>query len=118
MRKVIYIAGPMAKPPMDDNIRRAMSTGEALMRLGFSFIMPQLCFYFAVHYPHSWKEWLELNKPLVLKSDGLIRLDGESEGADLEVSWATEAGIPVFRAVSEIERYFRHIKIEVTRHEL
>lgn len=107
MRRIIYVAGPMAKPPMDDNIRRAMSAGAALIGLGFTPILPQLSFYMAVHYPQSWETWLDVDKPLVLKSDGVLRLDGESKGADLEEQWARDADIPVFYAVSEVAEYFR-----------
>ena len=104
IRKVIYIAGPMAKGPMEENIRMAWGAASRLRDARFSTIVPQNSFFETLAgESRSHEEWLDIDRALVLKSDGLLRLPGESKGADIEARWAKEAGIPVFSSVRHVE---------------
>lgn len=40
-------------------------------------------------------------------ADALLRLPGESLGADLEVQRAEEIGIPVFKTIADLINHFR-----------
>jgi len=88
---------------MEANIAAAFDASRRLRDAGFSTIIPHTNFFQAIGgEKRSHAEWLDIDRALVLKSDGLLRLPGESRGADIEVNWAKEAGIPVFASVDEV----------------
>jgi hypothetical protein len=45
---------------------------------------------------------MELDNEWVLRCDALLRLPGESQGADAEVELAKKHGIPVFYSIEEL----------------
>jgi hypothetical protein len=47
-------------------------------------------------------DWLGIDLPWVARSDAVLRLPGESRGADAEVAEAERNGIPVFYAVEDV----------------
>ena len=49
---------------------------------------------------------MEIELPWVSVADAVLRLPGESLGADLEVARAEEAGIPVFRSIADLADHF------------
>jgi len=109
VRKVIYISGPMAIGDKADTIRMAWQASETLRDAGFSTIVPQDNFFCSIMARRrSHDEWLEIDEPLVLRSDALLRLPGKSDGADKEVRWAFANHIPVFHTVGEVIAYFNN----------
>lgn len=50
--------------------------------------------------------WLTMDLELVKRSDAVLRLPGESSGADGEVAHAESLGIPVFHSIGDLESYF------------
>jgi hypothetical protein len=52
-------------------------------------------------FPHDYELWLEIDFAWVKKCDALIRLPGESSGADREVELARSLGIPVYFSIQE-----------------
>lgn len=111
MRKIIYLAGPMALGNMADNIGQAWAAAERLRDAGFTPITPQDNFFGSiVGKRRSHAEWLDIDKPLVLASTAVLRLPGESKGADMEVVWAMEARIPIYETYDDgIERLIRDL---------
>lgn len=101
----IYIAGPITKGPLDHNIRQANHAMICLMRAGYAVFNPMLsCF---AGYPESTapevlphgtvhEDWYGMDLPWVAVCDALLRLPGESRGADGEVAHANKLGIPVY----------------------
>ncbi len=55
---------------------------------------------YAWHVPHQ--TWMEIDEPMVRRSDVLLRLPGESMGADQECGWANDEGIRVFHSVEAL----------------
>lgn len=127
MRKKIYVAGPVALGNLADNVNRAAEAGLRLLKAGLSPFVPHLSVFFdgvstryesepegepgsnaywarARHFPGGTaaEDWYSMDEPWVKASDALLRLPGESRGADLEVGWAGEAGIPVFYSVDDV----------------
>lgn len=127
-RPVIYIAGPIRKGSLLNNVRQADNAMGALMRAGFSPINPMLSVYagcatddqntlatfgvWAPADPHAKLEgitasdWLSMDLALVGVSDAVLRLPGESVGADGEVAHAKAKGIPVFHSVGDVIAHF------------
>ncbi len=127
--KVIYTAGPIRKGNIWENVAQADDAMLALMMAGFSVINPMLsCWAGAASdenleaircgcRPHPLahggfrklgaEPWLTMDLELVKRSDAVLRLPGESSGADGEVAHARSLGIPVFHSVDEVVEHFR-----------
>lgn len=96
MRGIVYISGPITLGDREDNIKRALNAGEKVWALGFAPYIPQLSYYYNDVYPHTWEEWLELDETIIKSCCAVIRIPGESKGADREVEFAIQEMIPVF----------------------
>lgn len=107
LQPVIYVSGPYSRGHWGGNIQRAINKAEALRRRGFAPIVPHtMTSLWSIMYPHDKNTWLEVDKQLVLRSDGILRIDGKSEGTKVEVKTAQQADIPVFGTVKQVEKYF------------
>ena len=104
----VYMAGPMySSGRLMDNIRHAAEVGRRLMDKGFAPYWPQACAFIDMVSPATEAEWLELDKEWLMQCHVLLRLPGASRGADLEVTWCRELGIPVFYNESDLEAWAR-----------
>jgi len=100
----VYVAGPISKGDVFDNIVRAIKWGRRLVHDGFAPYIPHFDGYMFAWDDGtgnnteaiSWNGYLEWDLEWVAASEAVFRLTGESKGADLEVAKATELGIPVF----------------------
>ena len=127
--KVIYTAGPIRKGDIWGNCGQADNAMLALMKAGFAVINPMLsCWAGAARAeldnggphcqssPHplahgEFRElgaepWLTMDLELVKRSDAVLRLPGDSSGADGEVEHATKLGIPVFYRIEDLKTLF------------
>jgi len=59
----------------------------------------------------SFDDWMGVDLAWVAVSDAVLRLSGESVGADLETQCADRNGIPVFTNIGELIGYFIAQKI-------
>lgn len=127
--KVVYIAGPIRRGDIWENEAQADDAMLALMRAGFCVINPMLsCWAGAARVrvasghtadsaPHPLahggfrdlgaEPWLTMDLELVARSDALLRLPGESTGADGEVKHANKCKIPVMYSVTEVVEWFQ-----------
>lgn len=123
--KRIYIAGPIRKGSIVENVGQADDAMLAIMAAGHAPFNPMLsCFAgaSAAHLkdgtqfiPHPLahgafrdmgaEPWLLMDLAWVEVSDAVLRLPGESSGADGEVAHATAKGIPVFHDLDECIRW-------------
>lgn len=94
----VYVAGPLAKGDRADNIRRGIEAGERLRAAGYTPFIPHLNELWQAQHPHSWAEWLSHDLEWVAQCDAVLRIEGESAGADLETRFAEARGIPVFHS--------------------
>lgn len=95
-RPLVYIAGPYTQGDPIVNTRRGMEAFEALRRLGAVPFCPHHSAFQQLVHPLTWNEWLEYDYQIVSRCDLIFRLHGPSTGADMEVNWAGQIGIPVF----------------------
>lgn len=103
-RPTIYIAGPYSSG-QEAGLRQAIEAFNKLADAGWSPFCPHLSFLPALHKERSWEEWMELCWPWVLRAEALVRLPGESEGADMEVSWARDVGKTIFDSVEDANEW-------------
>jgi hypothetical protein len=106
MRPRVYIAGPMTRGDKIDNLAGALKTYRTLMAAGFAPICPQLTYFAEPFVRQTHTQWLEADLPWVDVSDALLRLPGESLGADLEEGRARVVGVPVFDSVEALFHHF------------
>jgi hypothetical protein len=101
MRKV-YVASGYSIGNPEANVRRQIDAGEELINAGFYPYLPLLSHYQHQIHPHDYETWLRLDNAWLPFCGALLRLPGESKGADGEVEAAIELGIPVFYSIKEL----------------
>ncbi len=101
-KKMIYVAGPISKGPIDDHVRSAVFIGDRIMEKGHAAFLPQLSILWQFVSPHTWEEWLAMDDTVIRKCDALFRLPGESKGADREVALARSLHMPVFTSETKM----------------
>lgn len=97
----IYIAGPYSSAP-EVNVRKALEAATALLDAGLSPYVPHLTHYWHAAFPRDYSRWMALDLEWLSISHGLLRLPGESPGADREEQEARYLGIPVFGSVEAV----------------
>jgi len=102
----IYVAGPYTKGDVAINVRAAIYAADYVTSvLGHVAFCPHLTHFWHVIQPHEdinfWYtydiEWLKV-------CDAILRLKGESVGADREVEIAQELGLQVFWSIFDIPK--------------
>lgn len=96
MRKRIYLAGPMSLGDRLDNLHQALRVYRLLIDKGYAPLCPQLTSMVGWIIPADHQTWIDVDLPWVKASDAVLRLPGDSRGADAEVACAREHRIPVF----------------------
>jgi hypothetical protein len=100
----VYVAGPISKGDVFDNIVRAIKWGRRMVHDGLAPYIPHFdAFMFAWGdgtglntEEIGWNSYLEWDLEWVAVSDAVFRVAGESKGADLECRIAEQLGIPIF----------------------
>lgn len=101
MKPLIYIAGPYTYPDPISNVRRAIEAAEEIEGFGGEVFIPHLSMLWDLVSPASYERWCERDNAVLARCDALYRMDGESLGADEEVSFSLSHDIPVLRNVTE-----------------
>lgn len=101
MNKWVYIASPYTGDE-ESNTAFQIMVADRLVRLGFIPIWPLASHYWNLHYPHDYEYWMYLDFEYIKRCDALLRVGGNSDGADREVEFAKSIGIPVFCTYSEL----------------
>lgn len=96
----IYIASPYTRNP-EQNTLRVLKVADKLLEWGYIPVVPHLFHYWDLVSPKPWETWIKIGKAFLEDCDILLRLTGESEGADGEVMHAIKKHIPVFFAVDD-----------------
>lgn len=98
----VYIASPYTKGDAAINVRRSLLCANALMDAGFAPYAPLLTHFQHMLMPRAYEDWLAADLEWVTVCDVVLRLEGESNGADKEVAFALQHGIPVVYSVQEL----------------
>lgn len=97
----IYVAGPITSDPLGGT-RAAIQAAYVLSAHGFVPYVPHLSVLWEMVAPQPYEEWMRLSLAWLRKCDALLRLPGESKGADVETAEARALGIPVLYSVAEV----------------
>jgi hypothetical protein len=98
----VYIASPYTLGDVAVNVRESLLMADKLVELGYAPYPPLYSHFWHFLSPKPYETWVELDNEWVLRCDVLLRLPGESSGADAEVALAKEHGIPVFNSIKEL----------------
>jgi hypothetical protein len=98
----VYVAGPYTRGDVAINVRNAFEAADRLADLGYAPFVPHSSHLWHILFPRSYRDWMDLDEEFLGCCDVLLRLPGESPGADFEVCVAGDKGIPVFHSVEEI----------------
>jgi hypothetical protein len=94
--KWIYVSGPYTKGDTVIHVRNAIEAGMRLRESGFVPIIPHLFHFAHLIDPQDYRYWMDWDMELLARCDAIIRLPGESSGADEEVAWMEEHGRLVY----------------------
>ena len=92
---LIYLSGPITKPDPCANCHQAVMIADALVNAGFTPFVPHLSTLWQHIKPHSWEWWINYDIRIIESCGIVVRIPGESRGADAECSFARRNGIPV-----------------------
>lgn len=101
----IYIASPYTAGDVAQNVRRQIEAAEQLRAAGHLPFWPLHSHYWHEVFPHDWQFWMDMDLEWVAHMDVVLRLPGDSAGADMEVERAAALGLPVFFSVEEFCNY-------------
>lgn len=98
----VYIASPYTIGNQLENTHRQIHVAEILMNNGIVPFTPLFTHYHHELHPRSNESWLEWDFEWLKLCDCVLRLDGESRGADEEEKYAKSLGIPIFYDINEL----------------
>ena len=102
-RTKVYIAGPLSRGDRITNLAQGLQAYRTLMLHGFAPFCPHfscLMPWFMDSVTH--RDWLDADLPWVAASDAILRLPGDSVGADEEVEHARSLGLPIFYDINDL----------------
>jgi hypothetical protein len=106
MKAKIYIAGPYTKGDVAINVRTAFEVANKLADLDYAPYVPHSTHFWHMLFPRPYEYWLKLDNEFLPCCDALLRIPGESSGADKEVLLAISKNIPVFHNIDELVSFF------------
>jgi hypothetical protein len=103
--KLIYISSPYSFGSQADNVRVQLEAGHRILDMGHVPSVPLLNHYLQIHRPRKPEDWLAMDFAIIPRCDVLLRLPGESEGADKEVAHAIRNAVPVCVGWDDLEQF-------------
>ena len=87
------------------NVKRQIDMANDLMDAGFSPYVPLLSHFQHMAHPRPYEDWTRNDLIWLEVCDCVLRLDGESKGADMECAKAKNYNIPIFHNMEELKKY-------------
>jgi hypothetical protein len=107
----VYVAGPYTKGDVAVNVANAIDAGTTIAEAGHFPFIPHLTHFWHYRSEHPYEFWIAQDLEWLKVCDAVVRLPGESSGADGEVAVAQKRGTPVFHSLADFFDYARlHLK--------
>lgn len=105
----IYVAGPYTAPDhaaVWENVVAAIDAGIEIYKRGHYPLIPHLTHFVEQRSQETgaglkWEDYLVWDRAWLSRCDAFLHL-APSRGADLELAWAKDMGLRIFRNVDEI----------------
>ena len=99
----IFISGPYSQGDVAQNVKKAMDLAGQLIDMGHSPFCPHLFHFLHINSPKEYSTWLNTDIEFLSVCDAMIRIQGDSKGADVEEAFAKDNNIPIYHNISEIK---------------
>jgi hypothetical protein len=93
---IIYISGPYSVGDRLENVSKAIDIAEQISAAGHTCFIPHLNHFWNERHEHDYNFWMDQDLDMLSRCDALVRMPGDSPGADEEWGKAIALGIPVF----------------------
>ena len=100
-KPMVFISGPISSNALSC-VRESVPVYKAFMDQGAVPVGLQFGIIAEMVDPFTYEEWMDYAFGLIDHCSALVRLPGESSGADREVAYAEALGIPVHYAPEEL----------------
>lgn len=97
----VYLAGPYSSNP-EACVRAAAEAAARVIALGRAPFVPHLYHFVEQVAPQPYERWMAIDFAWIDQCDVLVRLPGQSPGADREVAYAQKV-MPVFFGMEAFE---------------
>ena len=104
MKPKVFISSPYTIGDVGLNVKAQIKAADELMNNGFTPFLPLLSHFQHIIYDRPYQDWLNNDFEWLAVCDYVLRLPGESAGADLEVIRANELGIKVVYSIDELKK--------------
>lgn len=101
--KRVYLSGPVTKGNRSHNFSQSLDAQQLLMEAGYAVFNPMLTMMHPNEQNISWEMWLAGDLAWIDVCDLIVRLPGESLGADTETAHGILRGIPVLTLQEALE---------------
>lgn len=99
----VYIASPYTKGDIAINVHNAIIAADKVLEKGHLPLIPHLTHFWHIVSPKEYGFWLEYDANFIKDwADAVLRLPGESHGADAEVSFAEQLCKPVYYHIEDL----------------
>lgn len=96
MRPLLYVAAPYTRPDPVQNTHAVLRVAMVLYEATeWCPVVPHLSLLWHVVTPRSDRHWLDYDLHLMRKCDAVVRLPGDSPGADAEIVEANRLGMKI-----------------------
>ena len=106
----VFISSPYTMGYMPENLQKHFECANKLLDNGIAVFSPLLFHYLEIQKTRPYDFWLKIDQEWLQQCDAVLRLPGESNGAEIEVALAKEKGIPVFYS---LDKLFKEIEKNV-----
>lgn len=100
--KIVYIASPYTNGSQAQNVGLQIKAYMNLILMGYCPIAPLLSHFAEIYFPLPYEKWIEIDFKLIEISDIILRIEGESSGADKEVEYAEKLNKKIVYNISEL----------------
>ena len=105
--KTVYIASPYTKGDVAINVRNSILVAEQLRNYGLLPFCPLWTHFWHFMSPHPYTYWTLMDFEWLEVFDCILRLPGESSGADNEIEYMNGLKKPVFYSIYELLEWIR-----------
>jgi len=98
----VYIASPYTLGDVAVNVKMQLDKVNELMDLGYAPFAPLYSHFQHMAHPRPYEDWIKIDLEWVRVCDCVLRIGGESKGADGEVDLAINLGKPIYYNVDDL----------------
>ena len=102
----VYIASPYTLGDIAVNVKLQIDAVDELITAGFAPFAPLYSHFQHMVHPRDYHDWIKLDLEWVRACHCMLRLGGESSGADGEVKYAKLLDMPIFYSIKQLKEYY------------